>query len=260
MVDDDLQNDVSNIDSIIDDDDIMKDFNFDDILESPDSSSIDGIMEQTGTEPQLSGQADDVQREEPMAAQAAAESMISGEEVLESRVDTEPMTTTEEAYTPQTVSMPPAESEELYQSQNEMSWADSGQTQSSDNVWADEANIASPVDGIIESANLSFLQMYDGQAESKMYQLEKDFTETNFTGSPEMDTIHVNVGFDTYGWNVEFDNGVIMSLRDVKEYQRRQGSLPYDSGNISYGSNKLHFANIKRIVIYEGVKYFSYGA
>ena len=50
-----------------------------------------------------------------------------------------------------------------------------------------------------------------------------------------------------------------MSLRDVREYQIRNGCLPDTSGSISYGQNVLAFENVKRIVIYETVKYFSYG-
>lgn len=114
--------------------------------------------------------------------------------------------------------------------------------------------------GIVESPNIGFLREYDGGVGQKMYSISKDFKSDNFNATTECDTIHINVGYDTYGWNVQFANGVNMSLRDVKEYQKRQGRLPFNAGDVVYGGNVLQFSGVKRIVVYESVKYFSYGA
>ena len=110
------------------------------------------------------------------------------------------------------------------------------------------------------SPNLAYLKSYDGSASDKMYSIDKNFSSDNFTGSAEISTIHINVGYDTYGWNIAFANGINMSLHDVREYQIRQGCLPFSSGTITYKNNVLNFQDIKRIVIYESVKYFAYGA
>ena len=110
------------------------------------------------------------------------------------------------------------------------------------------------------SANLPFLKWYDNTKNYKAYEIAKNFTSGSFAGSEDCDTIHINVGFDTYGWLVVLADGITMSLHDVKEYQLRQGCLPFASGRITYGSSVLDFDKVKRIVVYETVKYFSYGA
>lgn len=112
----------------------------------------------------------------------------------------------------------------------------------------------------VQSENLPFLKWYDNGKNYKTYDIAKNFASGSFTGSEDCDTIHIDVGFDTYGWLVVFADGVTMSLHDVKEYQLRQGCLPFASGRITYGSSVLDFDRVKRIVIYETVKYFSYGA
>lgn len=117
----------------------------------------------------------------------------------------------------------------------------------------------SVVDQLAKSENLAYLQKYDGKIVDKTYSIDKNFVSGEFDATSEIDTIHVSVGYDTYGWNVEFANGVFMSLRDVKEYQLRQGSLPFAEGNIMYADKVLRFKNVKRIVVFEMLKYFSYG-
>lgn len=112
----------------------------------------------------------------------------------------------------------------------------------------------------VPSDNLPFLKWYDGSKNYKSYDIAKDFTSANFNGTDDCDTIHINVGFNTYGWLVVFADGVTMSLPDVREYQLRHGCLPLGDGRITYGNSVLDFNGVKRIVIYESVKYFSYGA
>ena len=117
----------------------------------------------------------------------------------------------------------------------------------------------SVVDQLSKSENLSYLQKYDGKIIDRTYDIDKNFISGQFVATSEIDTIHVNVGYDTYGWNVEFANGVYMSLRDVKEYQLRQGCLPFSDGSITYADRVLRFQGINRIVVFETLKYFSYG-
>ncbi len=114
--------------------------------------------------------------------------------------------------------------------------------------------------GVVPSNNLPFLKWYDNTKNYKTYNIDKNFSSNTFNGSDECDTIHINVGFNTYGWLITFANGMIMSLPDVKEYQIRQGCLPFSDGRITYADSVLDFNHIKRIVIYESIKYFSYGA
>ena len=112
---------------------------------------------------------------------------------------------------------------------------------------------------VVPSSNSNYIQWYSGDSALNVYQIDRSSVSGEFVGSDEYNTIHVNVGYDTYGWNVHFSNGVVMSLRDVREYQVRNGKLPDTSGSIVYGQNTLSFKNVERIVVYEAVKYFSYG-
>ena len=112
---------------------------------------------------------------------------------------------------------------------------------------------------VISPNNSKYIQWYSGNSEDEMFEFEKTSESADFTGTENCNTIHVNVGYDTYGWNVQFSDGVVMSLRDVREYQIRNGKLPNNSGRIIYGKCVLSFDNVERIVVYEAVKYFSYG-
>lgn len=112
---------------------------------------------------------------------------------------------------------------------------------------------------IVYPQNLKYIQWYSGNSDNEVYEFDKLSESAEFIGTKECNTIHVNVGYDTYGWNVQFSDGVVMSLRDVKEYQVRNGKLPNPSGRIVYGQKVLSFDNVERIVVYEAVKYFSYG-
>lgn len=72
------------------------------------------------------------------------------------------------------------------------------------------------------------------------------------------DTIHISVGVSTYGWNVSFSNGVVMSLNDMRTYQSRNKKILDSSGKITYGSKVFEFSDIRKITFYENPKYFSY--
>ena len=92
---------------------------------------------------------------------------------------------------------------------------------------------------IVSPQNLKYIQWYSGNLEDEVYEFDKYSESAEFVGTESCNTIHVNVGYDTYGWNVQFSDGVMMSLRDVKEYQIRNGKLPNSSGRIVYGHNVL---------------------
>ena len=117
----------------------------------------------------------------------------------------------------------------------------------------------SPVDGVEASDNVGYLRWYSGTTADAMFEVSKNFMSGHFKANENQKAIHVNVGYDTYGWNVQFFDGVTMNLRDVREYQIRNGKLPYPDGRITYGKQSVEFSGIERIVIYESVKYFSYG-
>lgn len=103
------------------------------------------------------------------------------------------------------------------------------------------------------------LKWFSGSSADKFFEISKQSESEQLTGTGEVKAIHVNVGYDTYGWLVEFSNGKIMSLRDVREFQIRNGHLPDSTGVIVYGNQRFEFSAIERILIYESVQYFSYG-
>lgn len=116
-----------------------------------------------------------------------------------------------------------------------------------------------PVSSENSAQNIGNLRWYSGTSEDKIFTLSKGFESGEFVADEECQTIHVNVGYDTYGWEVQFSNGVVMNLRDVREYQIRNGKLPSENGRIIFGNSELSFSAVQRIVVYETVKYFSYG-
>lgn len=103
------------------------------------------------------------------------------------------------------------------------------------------------------------LKWYSGSSTDKFFEISKQSESEQLAGTSDVKAIHVNVGYDTYGWLVEFSNGKIMSLRDVREFQIRNGHLPDSTGVIVYGNQRFEFSAIERILIYESVQYFSYG-
>ena len=105
-----------------------------------------------------------------------------------------------------------------------------------------------------------FVRWYAGTSVGPVFEVDKNSLSAVLQGDAERKVIHVNVGYDTYGWQVHFAGGVIMSLRDVREYQLRYGHLPADSGSIMYGDVQIEFSAIEKITIYESVRYFTYAA
>ena len=87
------------------------------------------------------------------------------------------------------------------------------------------------------------------------------FTFTSDNGVVETDqpVILVKTGYSLYGWNVVFNNGQTMSLADVRTYQTKHGTLPDNSGTISYKNAQLIFKNAQSIRIYEKPSYCGYG-
>lgn len=109
-----------------------------------------------------------------------------------------------------------------------------------------------------EKEQLRCLKSYSGSSEDKYFELSGNSPAAAFAGNEEINSIHVNCGASTYGWNVSFENGVTMSLRDLREYQVRYGKMPDNAGIISCGDLQVSFSNIARIVVYESARYFSY--
>ena len=100
---------------------------------------------------------------------------------------------------------------------------------------------------------------YSGSLSDKYFELSVRSGSCEFVGNEEIKSIHVNVGTSTYGWNVTFDNGIVMSFRDLQEFQNKHGALPSANGVISHGQLSCKFHNMERIVVYEIPQYFAYG-
>lgn len=98
---------------------------------------------------------------------------------------------------------------------------------------------------------------YSGNISDKSYEVSFDNMPEFLEPNNEIGVINVMVD-SAYGWNVFFDNGVFMNLRDLKEYQVRNGKMPASAGRIIYGNKTVSFERIKRIVVYEKPSYFTY--
>ena len=109
------------------------------------------------------------------------------------------------------------------------------------------------------TAENNFISWYSGNANDPIFEVSKTSESGVLEGDDEWRTIHVNVGYDSYGWVVHFDDGTIMGIDDVREYQLRNGLLPASSGVIVYGSTRIEFKRIERITVYQSVRYFTYG-
>lgn len=104
----------------------------------------------------------------------------------------------------------------------------------------------------------NFVEWYSGSADEPIFEVSKNSESGDIIGDDEWQTIHVNVGLDSYGWQVHFASGSIMSIDDVRIYQLRNGELPETDGAIVYGSTRIEFKNIKKITVYKSVRYFTY--
>lgn len=109
----------------------------------------------------------------------------------------------------------------------------------------------------ISSSEESYLkEVADAQG---YFEISAQDEEKTLVGIDGKDSVHINVGITTYGWNVVFDNEVTMSVKDLMTYQSRNGKIPFDSGKICYGRKVFKFENIKSVSLYETPQYFSYG-
>ncbi len=98
-----------------------------------------------------------------------------------------------------------------------------------------------------------------GDADDKYFEFSATSASGEFVGDDVVKSVHVVVGTSAYGWNVSFDNGVQMSLRDLQEYESKHGCMPSANGEISHGSTSLKFSNVEKIVAYQTPQYFAYG-
>lgn len=110
-----------------------------------------------------------------------------------------------------------------------------------------------------EKQQIKNAKWYSGSLNDKYFELSSTNQSTEFVGNDEIKAIHVNVGSSTYGWNVTFDNGIVMSFRDMQEFQTKHGSLPSRNGTILHGQLNCKFTNMDKIVVYETAQYFAYG-
>ena len=144
--------------------------------------------------------------------------------------------------------------------ENVASVEEEGAYDGANNFSDDTNNVNVGAFSVVAPENMKYLKWYSGASTDEVYEFGKSSASAEFVGTSTCKTIHVNIGYDSYGWVVQFADGVFMSLRDVREYQIRNGKLPNSSGRIVYGQTSLSFERVERIVIYEAVKYFSYGA
>ena len=122
-------------------------------------------------------------------------------------------------------------------------------------LWVPSSDVAA-VDA--EKLQYKISKWYSGTMRDKYFEFSAQSESGEFVGNAEMNAIHVNVNNTSYGWNVTFDNGLSMNLRDLREYQTRFGKMPSANGTISYGQKTLKFQNVERIVVYEAAQYFFY--
>lgn len=110
----------------------------------------------------------------------------------------------------------------------------------------------------VEKLQYRISKWYSGTANDKYFEFSANSDSAVFEGNNDIKAIHVNVNNSSYGWNVTFDNGLSMNLRDLREYQTKYGRMPSPNGVISYGKKTLSFSKVERIVVYESVQYFFY--
>lgn len=104
-----------------------------------------------------------------------------------------------------------------------------------------------------------FLKWYSGHLSDEYIEFSTEYESGEIEGTEECKALNIKVGNSYYGWNVKFDNGISMSLRDVRDYQLYYGRLPASGGVISFGDLTLIFKNIERIVSSQTPEYYSYG-
>ena len=101
------------------------------------------------------------------------------------------------------------------------------------------------------------MNWYSGKLSDKAYRISINHMPEFLDSDKTIRVVHVEVD-SAYGWNVFFDNGVFMSLKDLKEYQERHGEMPCQDGKFVYGNKTSSFERILKVVVYERPRYFSY--
>ena len=101
-------------------------------------------------------------------------------------------------------------------------------------------------------------QFYSGQIDDGYLVVSAENMPEEFQADALVKAIMVNTGDSDYGWSAAFDNGVIMGIADVRRFQLRNGRLPAADGILSYGSKRMRFSGVERIVVYEVPHYFGY--
>lgn len=110
-----------------------------------------------------------------------------------------------------------------------------------------------------DKARQKAAKWYSGSENDKYFEFSADSQSGEFNGREELKNIHVNIGTSSYGWNVSFDNGLVMSLKDLQEFETKHGRLPSANGEIVHGALKLKFSNVEKIVVFQTPQYFAYG-
>lgn len=185
--------------------------------------------------------------EQEIAAEAAAEM------IPETQEDIEPIV--EESYKDEEIAA------EL--GDNELSEQENTTPQVITEPWA-ESNPAPaafyPERPVVSEKELNhFLKWYSGSLSDEYVEFSTEYESGEIEGTEDCKALNVKVGNSYYGWNVKFDNGINMSLRDVRDYQLYYGRLPASGGVISFGDLTLTFKNIERIVSSQTPEYYSYG-
>ncbi|MBP3345506.1 MAG: hypothetical protein J6L86_00550 [Alphaproteobacteria bacterium] len=175
------------------------------------------------------------------------------ETILEAQEDIEPVV--EESYKDEKIAA------EL--GDNELSEQENTAPQAMTEPWAEPnpaAETVYPEHPVISEKELNrFLKWYSGSLSDEYVEFSTEYESGEIEGTEDCKALNVKVGNSYYGWNVKFDNGINMSLRDVRDYQLYYGRLPASGGVISFGDLTLTFKNIERIVSSQTPEYYSYG-
>ena len=107
-------------------------------------------------------------------------------------------------------------------------------------------------------AEKHYVQKYSGDLNTSYFVVSAQNFPAEFVAQGETKSLQINVGTSDYGWGVLFSNGILMGIADVRAYQLRHGKLPSSNGVLFYGTRKMSFTDVERIVLYQTPQYFSY--
>ncbi len=109
----------------------------------------------------------------------------------------------------------------------------------------------------VDEASL-FVRQYSGHLDDSYFVVSAKNLPEEFIGTVSQNSIQINVGTSDYGWSVLFANGILMGIADVRMFQLKHGKLPETGGMLMYGTKKMKFSEVERIVLYQSPQYFSY--